>query len=115
MAPRERALPNGSWLIVFANDHLACGTLMEALAHGVAVPGRLALLGFGDFPIGRQLRPALSTVRPPRAEIGRAAAAAVLESISEGAEPLSCALPCQLIERASTLALPQAGEAPKPG
>ena len=88
----------------FANDHLACGALMEAQAMGIDVPGQLALLGFGDFPIGRQLRPALSTVRPPRAEIGRAAAAAVLQSISAATDAQSCALPCRLIERASTVA-----------
>jgi LacI family gluconate utilization system Gnt-I transcriptional repressor len=88
----------------FANDHLACGALMEAQATGIDVPGQLALLGFGDFPIGRHLRPALSTVRPPRAEIGRAAAAAVLQSISAATDAESCALPCSLIERASTVA-----------
>lgn len=86
----------------FANDHLACGTLMEAHAQGIEVPGRLALLGFGDFPIGRQLDPSLSTVRPPTAEIGRVTARAVLESIAEGQEPLSEALSCTLIERMST-------------
>ena len=86
----------------FSNDHLACGTLMEAQAHGVDVPGRMALLGFGDFPIGRQLRPSLSTVRPPRIEIGRAAAAAVLESISADKDPRSRSMPCELIVRGST-------------
>ena len=86
----------------FANDQLACGMLMEAQDRGVAVPGELALLGFGDFPLGRQMRPALSTVRPPRAEIGRAAAAAVLRSMAtqEGAQ--SSALPWALISRQST-------------
>jgi len=87
----------------FANDHLACGALMEAQLNGIDVPATLALLGFGDFPIGRQLRPALSTVRPPRVEIGRAAAAAVLQSISAGTEAASLAMPCELIGRGSTL------------
>jgi LacI family gluconate utilization system Gnt-I transcriptional repressor len=86
----------------FANDHLACGTLMQAASQGIAVPGRLALLGFGDFPIGRQLQPSLSTMRPPTAEIGRVAAEAVLQSLGEGLDPVSRALPCQLIARDST-------------
>ncbi len=86
----------------FANDHLACGTLMQAASQGVAVPGRIALLGFGDFPIGRQLQPSLSTLRPPTAEIGQVAAQAVLESVGEGLDPASRALPCQLIARDST-------------
>ena len=87
----------------FANDHLACGALMEAQARGIAVPQRLALLGFGDFPIGRQLRPALSTVRPPTAEIGRAAAASVLAFLRNGADPESIVLDCELMRRDSTL------------
>jgi len=86
----------------FANDHLACGALMEAQAVGIDVPGTLALLGFGDFPIGRQLQPSLSTVHPPRVEIGRAAAAAALKSMDEGTEPVSIAMPCELIARGST-------------
>ena len=90
--------------VAFANDHLACGALMQARAQGVEVPGRLALLGFGDFPIGRQLTPALSTMRPPTAEIGRAAAAAVLAAIADDTEPESIALPCELIARGSSVA-----------
>ena len=43
----------------FANDHLACGALLEARARGLALPHELALLGFGDFALGRQLDPAL--------------------------------------------------------
>jgi LacI family transcriptional regulator, gluconate utilization system Gnt-I transcriptional repressor len=85
-----------------ANDQLACGVLMEALAQGTAVPDQLALLGFGDFPLGRQLRPALSTVRPPSYEIGRAAAQALVQSLAQGSAVAGQALPWQLIARGST-------------
>ena len=87
-----------------ANDHLASGVLMEAQARGLAVPADLAVLGFGDFPVGRQLQPALSTVRPPSQDIGRAAAQALVSSLATGATPTSLALPWQLIGRASTTA-----------
>lgn len=87
----------------FANDQLACGALLQAQDRRVPVPKRLALLGFGDFPIGRQMRPALSTVRPPTAEIGRVTAAALLASIASGNEPDSQNLPCELIARDSTM------------
>jgi LacI family gluconate utilization system Gnt-I transcriptional repressor len=86
----------------FANDHIACGALMEAQARGVAVPGELAVLGFGDFPLGRQVRPSLSTVRPPRAEIGRAAAGALLRAVETGEEAIAQRLPWELIARDST-------------
>jgi LacI family gluconate utilization system Gnt-I transcriptional repressor len=97
----RRGVPRFS-AIAFANDHLACGTLMAAQASGVRVPEEMALLGFGDFPIGAQLQPALSSVRPPRELIGRAAAAAALQSAAGGEEVRSRALPWELIERGST-------------
>ena len=102
LAPTKRHVITA---VAFANDHLACGALMEAQARGIGVPETLALLGFGDFPIGSQLRPGLSTVRPPRVEIGRAAAAAALKSMAEGTEPASLAMSCELIGRGSTLAV----------
>lgn len=86
----------------FANDHLACGTLMQAQSTGVRVPNQLALLGFGDFPLGRQMRPSLSTVRPPSTEIGRAAAEAALRAIANKTEVVSRTLEWELIARHST-------------
>lgn len=86
----------------FANDHLATGALLQARAHGIAIPERLALLGFGDFPISRHLHPGLSTVHTPTAEIGRIAAATVLEWMSRPVQPANAALDCTLIVRGST-------------
>ena len=86
----------------FANDPLACGALLEAQARGVDVPGQLALLGFGDFALGRQLRPALSSVRPPRYEIGQQAARALLAALRDGQPPRHCSLPWVIEARAST-------------
>lgn len=102
LAPLMSARGEPITAAAFASDHLACGALMQAGSQGVAIPSRIALLGFGDFPIGRQLQPSLSTLRPPTAEIGRIAAQAVQESLGQGVEPVSCALPCTLIARDST-------------
>lgn len=88
--------------IACANDHLACGVLMQALDAGLTVPADLAVLGFGDFPVGRQLRPALSTVRPPSQAIGREAALALARALASGEAPVGHALPWQLIARGST-------------
>lgn len=89
----------------FATDHLACGAMMQASRQGIAVPSQLALLGFGDFPLSRQLEPSLSTVRPPTADIGRVAAQAILQSLADGPEPTSSRLLYRLIERDSTTAI----------
>jgi LacI family transcriptional regulator, gluconate utilization system Gnt-I transcriptional repressor len=86
----------------FANDHLACGALLEARARGLAVPQDLALLGFGDFSLGRQLAPPLSTVHTPRLEIGRAAAQALLQALRSGRSAADARLPWTLLTRGSS-------------
>jgi len=96
----------------FTNDQLACGALMEAQVRGIDVPAQMAVLGFGDFPLGRQMRPTLSTVCPPRAEIGRAAAAALLEAIAMQTDVIGQNLPWKLIPRESTASRPGAPATP---
>jgi LacI family gluconate utilization system Gnt-I transcriptional repressor len=98
-APERSLRPTA---VACANDHLACGLMMEAQARGVPVPGGIAVLGFGDFPVGRQLQPALSTVRPPSRQIGQAAAQALVQALASGVAAVGTALPWQLIARGST-------------
>jgi LacI family transcriptional regulator, gluconate utilization system Gnt-I transcriptional repressor len=86
----------------FANDHLACGALLEAQARGIQVPTQLALMGFGDFPIARQLRPQLSTVSPPRFDIGVQAAQVLLAALQSREPTAHRALTWQMQIRAST-------------
>jgi LacI family transcriptional regulator, gluconate utilization system Gnt-I transcriptional repressor len=90
--------------VAFANDNLACGALLGARAAGLAVPRELALLGFGDFALGRQLEPALSTVQVPRREIGQAAARALLAALdgNSGHAAADQRLPWTLLPRSST-------------
>jgi len=57
---------------VFAvSDLAAVGALMECHRRGIAVPGQVSIMGFGDFEIGEQCVPALSTVRIDAEGIGR--------------------------------------------
>ena len=88
----------------FANDHLACGALLEAAQRGLAVPQRLALLGFGDFAIARQLTPALSSVQLPRHAIGAETARSLLEALRHGKAAAPVSLPWTLVARGSTVA-----------
>ena len=86
----------------FANDHLACGALLEAAQRKVPVPGRLALLGFGDFAIARQLSPALSSVQLPRHAIGTETAQSLLNALRHAKAAVPVALPWTLLARGST-------------
>lgn len=96
----------------FANDHLACGALLEATERGLAVPQRLALLGFGDFAIARQLSPALSSVQLPRHAIGAETARSLLDALRRGKPALPVSLPWTLVARGST-AQGEVGAKPK--
>lgn len=62
-----------------SSDLLALGVLTEAQAQGIAVPGRLAVIGFGDLDFSRDLHPALTTVRVDGSRIGREAARCIVD------------------------------------
>ena len=67
--------------IFCSSDLLALGVVIEARARGIAVPERLAVVGFGDLELARDFQPALSTVRVDGTAIGRLAARLLVERI----------------------------------
>lgn len=89
--------------IFFCNDDLAHGALLAALRMNIPVPQRVAIAGFNDLTGSDQMLPSLTTVRTPRAAIGKAAAAMLLTLI-RGEEPESSSvdLGFELIVRNST-------------
>src|SRR5262245_9803531 len=60
-------------VIVCANDQTALGVMHALAQHGVDVPGEIAVTGFDDIPLARHLRPQLTTIRQPIAELGATA------------------------------------------
>ena len=54
---------------------------------GIAVPGRLAVTGFGDFELSRHIRPSLTTIQTPNDQIGRRAGELLLERIHDPSTP----------------------------
>ncbi|MGQ0627449.1 MAG: LacI family DNA-binding transcriptional regulator, partial [Phycisphaerales bacterium] len=69
--------------VLAANDEIALGILQAAQDSGVAVPKALKIVGFDDTRLASLVRPTLSTVRVPLAEIGAAAVAALIRRIEE--------------------------------
>ncbi len=70
---------------VFAvSDSSAFGALMECRRRGVEVPGQVSIMGFGDFEVGRECEPAISTIRVDAKGIG-ARAGELLRALFEGA------------------------------
>ncbi len=68
-----------------SSDLLALGVLTEARVRGLPVPGRLAVVGFGDLEFAADVDPALTTVHIKGAAIGRQAAQFIVER-AEGRE-----------------------------
>ncbi|RWR23403.1 LacI family transcriptional regulator [Microbacterium enclense] len=67
-----------------ANDLMAIGALDAAQRQGLAVPDDIAIIGVDDIDAAALVRPALTTVRIPAEEIGRAAGELLLHRIAEG-------------------------------
>lgn len=70
--------------VFVVSDLAAVGAMMECRRRRIAVPGRISLLGFGDFEIGRQIVPALSTIAVDFDAIGRQAGRLAAELIHPG-------------------------------
>jgi LacI family gluconate utilization system Gnt-I transcriptional repressor len=68
-----------------SSDLLALGVLTEARVRGIAIPDRLAIMGFGDVPFAADMAPALSTVHINGMDIGRLAARCLIDR-AEGRE-----------------------------
>jgi LacI family transcriptional regulator len=85
-----------------ANDELALST-MTALQHaGVRIPDDIAIVGWDDLMTARYVSPALTTVRQPLYELGRAAATRLHEHISRAqAAPEPLILATELVLRSS--------------
>ena len=65
--------------IFCSSDLLALGVMTQAKTQGIAIPERMAIIGFGDVPFVADMVPALSTVRINGSDIGQQAARFLIE------------------------------------
>ncbi|WP_309063721.1 LacI family DNA-binding transcriptional regulator [Streptomyces sp.] len=72
--------------IVYSNDHMAVAGLGVAQRLGLRVPDDLSITGFDDTDLGRHLHPALTSVATDARAWGRAAAQALLDTLSGAPE-----------------------------
>jgi LacI family transcriptional regulator len=89
---------------IFAfNDAIAVGALRSARERGIRVPEDVSVLGFDDIAYATIVSPALTTVRQPLAEMGRAAVGLLLRLLDGGRpETPHVELPTRLVVREST-------------
>ncbi|MBE1583320.1 LacI family DNA-binding transcriptional regulator [Nonomuraea angiospora] len=67
--------------VVAYNDDIGAAVVGAAVRAGIAVPGRLAVVGHDDSPLARLLVPALTSVRVDVAGLGRYAAHRALHAL----------------------------------
>lgn len=96
--------------MMFSSDLFASGALLACQALGLSVPDDLAITGFGDYEIARELKPPLTTINVPSVKIGEEAARIILQRLDaiKSGTPESkvrakkVELPYQLMVRGST-------------
>lgn len=73
--------------VICVSDLLAFGMLMECTRRGIAVPGELAVAGFGNYDLAECVVPGLTTIDVGARAIGSKAADVLLEAIAGDRQP----------------------------
>jgi DNA-binding LacI/PurR family transcriptional regulator len=88
------------------NDMTAIGALRTLHAAGYRLPREMSVVGFDDLPIAPYLEPPLTTVKQPKAEMGRMAAGRLLDLLNAAetarGTQTSLRVPGELVVRNST-------------
>ncbi|MCX5204450.1 LacI family transcriptional regulator [Streptomyces sp. NBC_00237] len=88
--------------MLFANDQMAVGALHALERRGVRVPEDIAVTGFDGIPLGRVVRPSLTTVRQPMRRLGEEAVELLVRRLGDRSlEPASLMLPVSVVRRGS--------------
>ncbi len=91
-----------------SNDEMAIGFISAITKGGLDCPKDVSVVGFDDIGVASFARPALTTMRQPREEMGRLATKTLLDILESGHdrdEPLHAVVRSELIVRASTAPL----------
>lgn len=88
--------------VVCVSDLAAMGALTECHRRGWAVPGRVAVAGFGDFEMAASCWPALTTVSVDPRGIGERTAGLLLEAAQGPPGTARVSTPVRIVQREST-------------
>ena len=94
--------PSPPTAILCGNDVLAIGAILESLHLGIAVPDRVSIIGFDDLDLATHMKPSLTTMRVPTAEMGRRAADYLLGRLAGRRMPHATEIQVSLVVRDST-------------
>ena len=99
--------PDRPTAIFAGNDEMASGVYGAAHELGIRIPEDISIIGFDDAPIASRMWPAMTSVRLPVRDMGRAAAEKLFVKPKDAANAPAAEFTPTLIERQST--------APPPG
>jgi DNA-binding LacI/PurR family transcriptional regulator len=85
---------------------MAIGCLRYCIESGIRVPEEVGIVGYDDIALAELVTPGLTTVRQPAREMGRAAAAMLLDEIEGREVAREVDLPAELILRDSLTLAP---------
>jgi DNA-binding LacI/PurR family transcriptional regulator len=101
-------IDRGATAIVCGSDLMALGAIRAARERGLAVPGRVSVVGYDDSPLVAFTDPPLTTVRQAVGPMGAAAVRALLDEIDGGRAPRT-----ELIFRPELVVRGSTGPAPE--
>jgi LacI family transcriptional regulator len=104
LAPQLARAPSRPTAVITFSDYTAAGLIAGLSDAGVAVPGEISILGVGEQPFDRMLRPSLSTIAPQYEKMGETATTMLLDMI-DGREVQSVAIPPKLASGQSVIEL----------
>lgn len=87
--------------VMCGNDLIALGVMKAARDRGLSLPEDLAVAGFDDFDFAGAVDPPLATVRIPGYEMGRYAAASIIDAFDNGEPPASRSFQTEVFLRRS--------------
>lgn len=95
-------LPNPPTAIFAASDDLAFGAINAARDRDLVVPHDLAIVGFDDIRLAKEITPFLTTVRLPLSEMGTRAAEILCQRGQPGDPSAVETFPVELVQRSSS-------------
>ncbi|WP_114497409.1 LacI family DNA-binding transcriptional regulator [Fontibacillus phaseoli] len=82
-----------------AGDEMAIAVISMAAKLGIAVPGRLSVIGYDNLKLAEMSNPPLTTVAQPLQEMGRLASEKLIAMLDNGETAFSEIVPHRVIER----------------
>lgn len=92
--------------LLASTDRHALGALAALADAGIEVPAQVSVMGFDDYVSSSFVRPALTTMRMPAADMGRQAVASLAMLLQGEVPERSLSMQAKLVIRASTTGAP---------